>query len=60
MKPVDVIAQALGIKTTSECIAERICAFCHVRVTGFRDLLSEREYQISGLCQTHQDEVFDV
>jgi hypothetical protein len=31
---------------------------CGQPITGFRDELSEREYRISGLCQSCQDMVF--
>ena len=34
------------------------CAMCGEVATGFRDRPSTREYQISGLCQSCQDEVF--
>ena len=31
---------------------------CGKPIEGFRDELSAKEYRISGLCQTCQDEVF--
>lgn len=36
------------------------CPKCQMPATanGFRDALSEREYEISGLCQGCQDELF--
>ena len=37
------------------------CAFCPNKITGredFNDELSWKEYQISGLCQKCQDEVW--
>ena len=36
------------------------CPFCHevVKMEDFRDELSRKEYSISGLCQTCQDEMF--
>jgi len=37
-----------------------VCAFCGKPITGFRDVLSEKEYRISGLCQECQDGVFEV
>ena len=36
----------------------RKCPFCGVVPEGFRDLLSAKEYVISGLCQDCQDETF--
>ncbi len=35
-----------------------LCPFCEGQITGFRDVLSEREFHISGLCQKCQDETF--
>ena len=36
------------------------CPFCKIEIKGkqFRDLLSLKEYYISGLCQDCQDGVF--
>ena len=34
------------------------CPFCNKEVTGFKDSLSLREFEISGLCQKCQDETF--
>jgi len=34
------------------------CVFCNKLVTEFRDSLSQKEYEISGLCQECQDQVF--
>ena len=45
-----------------EAIMLGFCALppfgCGKPVTGFSDELSAREYKISGLCQTCQNEVF--
>ena len=35
-----------------------VCVSCENRIDGFRDSLSHKEYQISGLCQKCQDSVF--
>lgn len=35
-----------------------VCIFCKNEIKGFRNALSKREYEISGLCQTCQDKVF--
>jgi len=32
--------------------------FCNKQIKGFRDELSRKEYQLSGLCQECQDRVF--
>jgi hypothetical protein len=34
------------------------CVCCGKSATEFRDEVSKREYRISSLCQTCQDEVF--
>jgi len=38
-----------------------ICPFCKLQfcIEDFRDNLSMREFEISGLCQNCQDEVFE-
>lgn len=35
------------------------CPICAKPIGEFKDPLSRREYEISGMCQTCQDEVFD-
>jgi len=39
-------------------ITEESCVSCHEMAKSFRDDLSRKEFSISGLCQTCQDEVF--
>jgi len=41
-----------------EAVARELCAFCGGCAKSFKDGLSIREYEISGLCQTCQDETF--
>jgi len=48
---------AFGIPRT-EAIRRKMCVICKDPITEFRDNLSAKEYQISGLCQGCQDEVF--
>lgn len=36
------------------------CPFCKEKVGQFRDALSKREYEISGLCQKCQDEMWPI
>ena len=44
---------------TKAAIANKQCPLCHLPIIDeFRDALSTREYQISGICQTCQDDVF--
>lgn len=55
MRPVDILfPEQYAAKQM------RLCPFCGVgiNVGDFRDPLSLREYEISGLCQPCQDEVF--
>jgi len=47
-------------KTKSECEEENICVTCHKPITEFRNKISDREYAISGMCQTCQDLVFGI
>jgi len=39
-------------------VASGKCPFCSKKITNFRNEISLKEYQISGLCQKCQDEVF--
>jgi hypothetical protein len=39
-------------------VAEGSCATCSGEASEFRDALSQKEYTISAMCQTCQDEVF--
>jgi hypothetical protein len=41
-------------------ITTRKCVACSGPASEFKDLLSIREYSISGLCQACQDKVFDA
>jgi hypothetical protein len=52
--------QALGFNEEVRRIEFGLCPFCGlpVRVEDFRNELSRREAQISGMCQKCQDEVF--
>ena len=43
---------AILAKAGSQCVS------CGKAATVFRDKLSAKEYGISGLCQTCQDEIF--
>jgi hypothetical protein len=35
------------------------CPCCSKPILGFKDALSAREYEISGMCQDCQDDVFN-
>lgn len=45
---------------TLDSIESGKCPVCKDIITGFRNLDSAREYEISGLCQKCQDSVFGV
>ena len=53
----DFTRVAFGRKR-SDSIDKKVCVYCGQEIKGFKDALSEKEYQISGLCQRCQDEVF--
>lgn len=53
----DLMTSIAGISRQEAYIRE-VCTWCHKPLTPFRDMLSEKEYTISGLCQTCQDETF--
>jgi hypothetical protein len=58
-KMIDVFAKHTFGKTASEAIDTNVCVSCGEDVVDFDDPLSQREYQISGLCQKCQNSVFD-
>ena len=43
---------------TKGAIEHGKCPLCKSDITGFKDVLSERQYEISGMCQKCQDFVF--
>ena len=43
----------------SKAIQAQVCVKCGCEAKEFKDALSAREYQISGLCQQCQDQIFD-
>ena len=44
--------------TRSSAERDNKCVTCGGDATEFRDAISEKEYQISKMCQTCQDSVF--
>ena len=34
------------------------CSFCESKIGQFDDVLSVKEYEVSGLCQDCQDQIF--
>ena len=57
---LDEIIIALTGIDRKQTIADKRCAFCATKVTldSFKDELSLKEYQISGICQDCQVRVF--
>lgn len=57
---VEELLESMSGRTTSiksgTCVPAPIG--CGLPITGFSDALSQKEYQISGLCQECQDSVF--
>jgi hypothetical protein len=43
---------------TVKAIDNNQCPLCQAEITSFRDAESEREYEISGMCQSCQDKTF--
>ena len=45
-------------KSTEQAMFDKTCTTCNSPITKFKDVLSEKEYSISGMCQECQDNVF--
>ena len=45
---------------TAQAIADKRCPLCKQPITEFRSSKSIREYEISGMCQDCQDQIFGV
>ena len=41
-------------------IENAICVSCEKKIDGFKNAIGKKEYEISGLCQNYQDEIFEV
>ena len=54
----EALGQELFGQSPSECIGKDVCVSCGGDATDFKDNLSKREFQISGLCQKCQDSIF--
>lgn len=54
------LMQAAGFGEEVKLVEGGQCPFCKKLVSNdsFRDELSRREFKISGLCQSCQDEIF--
>lgn len=54
------LMKQVGFKKEIELIETGCCPFCKkiIKVDEFKDKLSKKEYSISGICQSCQDETF--
>jgi len=59
-KVVDGFAKKSFGRSTTEAEEKKICVFCGkpIKMEDFKDQLSIKEYEISGLCQKCQDDTF--
>lgn len=55
---LDRLAAEMFGRTYSQSITDHVCVICGQKVKRFRDVLSLKEYSISGMCQDCQDSVF--
>ena len=53
----DFLEHMFGTRTALE---QNVCVFCGKPAVKFRNEISLREYNISGLCQECQDKTFGV
>jgi hypothetical protein len=47
-----------GGRNRQTCMSEGMCFTCGGEAKEFRDAISEKEYSISVMCQSCQDDVF--
>ena len=54
------ILKMVGMKDKVDMVEHGFCPTCSKPVSSleFRDALSKKEYEISGMCQSCQDSVF--
>ena len=57
---IDDMAQAMFGRSRTDAIAAEECVRCVEAATTFNDPRSEKEYTISGSCQSCQDSIFDI
>ena len=55
---IDSNALQMYGRAVSDVLATGDCVACGYPATDFEDVISKREYEISGLCQICQDEYF--
>lgn len=60
IKLVDEVAKDTFGRTHTEAKEKGICVSCGVIPESFRDVLSEKEWRITLLCQKCQDDLYGV
>ena len=55
------IMKQLGFSQQVNDVENNICPFCKkkININDFKNYISIKEYNISGLCQRCQDEIFN-
>ena len=57
--PIDQLMSLIAGKDRKAIIQSNQCMFCSKEATTFSNALSLKEYEISGMCQECQDDVFN-
>jgi len=60
---IEALLTSLTGRSREFSISEGLCTTCEadgIEIHSFRDTLSVDEYQISGMCQKCQDDIFGV
>ena len=57
-RPGDVFARMMFERDPQECHANSVCVCCGETALSFENELSEREYEISVMCQECQNDTF--
>ena len=55
----DLAVESFG-NSRKESFDKLLCVICGKAASSFDNLVAAKEYKISGLCQTCQNEVFDL
>lgn len=57
-KAIDDLLTKLAGVSRQEAAYKKICTWCKKPITGFRNAISKREYEVSGFCQECQDKTY--
>lgn len=55
---LETIGTIIFNRSRKQSILQKICVKCGGSANKFKDTISQKEYRISGLCQTCQDLIF--